>query len=412
MKSFRLSKILFNTITYIILTVFALVMLFPFLYMFATSLKTPNDTFTYPPRLFPREQSTIELDGYDEPLPLFLVLENGEKKEYALAQSGIPAGVYADPNDLETAYAVPLTFVKPTIGGGEVTLPDGTVQELMDVPVEGKILQLVQVNRTALGRFVDPEETTKEVFQVVRTSEPVTRITAHPENYVHVLKMENMERSLTNTTLITIFVVVGQMVTSVMGGYAFARLRFPGRDKLFLFYLGTIMIPFVMLIIPLYQLMVLFGWTDKLASLIFPWIFTAYGTFLMRQFFITVPKDIEEAALMDGASRFEILYRIFLPAAAPALATLATFTFLYAWNSFFWPLVIINTGNYENHVLTLTLNMLRGRASNSANLILAEAAISILLPFSPVLSSSTILYRKRDKAIGLRVNPIGSSLQS
>jgi multiple sugar transport system permease protein len=125
----------------------------------------------------------------------------------------------------------------------------------------------------------------------------------------------------------------------------------------------------------------LFGWTDRLASLIFPWIFTAYGTFLMRQFFITVPKEIEEAALIDGASRLEILYRIFLPAAAPALATLATFTFLYAWNSFFWPLVIINTGNYENHVLTLTLNMLRGRASDSANLILAGAAISILPPF-------------------------------
>ncbi|PKO10476.1 MAG: hypothetical protein CVU40_05075 [Chloroflexi bacterium HGW-Chloroflexi-2] len=381
MNSFRLSKILVNTITYIILTAFALVMLFPFLYMFATSLKTPNDTFTYPPRFFPREQSTIELDGYDEPLPLYFVLANGEKKEYALVQSGIPAGVYADPNDLETAFAVPLAFVKPAIGGGEVTLPDGTVQELMDVPVEGKIMQLVQVNRTALGRFVDPEDTTKEIYQVVRTSEPATRITAHPENYIHVLKMENMERSLTNTILVTIFVVVGQMVTSVMGGYAFARLRFPGRDKLFLFYLGTIMIPFVMLIIPLYQLMVLFGWTDKLASLIFPWIFTAYGTFLMRQFFITVPKDIEEAALMDGASRFEILYRIFLPAAAPALATLATFTFLYAWNSFFWPLVIINTGNYENHVLTLTLNMLRGRASDSANLILAGAAISILPPF-------------------------------
>ena len=140
------------------------------------------------------------------------------------------------------------------------------------------------------------------------------------------------------------------------------------------------MIPFVMLIIPLYQLMVLFGWTDRFASLIFPWIFTAYGTFLMRQFFITVPKEIEEAALIDGASRMEILRKIFLPAAAPALATLATFTFLYAWNSFFWPLVIINTGNYDNHVLTLTLNMLRGRASDSANLILAGAAISIIPP--------------------------------
>jgi alpha-1,4-digalacturonate transport system permease protein len=145
-------------------------------------------------------------------------------------------------------------------------------------------------------------------------------------------------------------------------------------------YLGTIMIPFVVLIIPLYQLMVLIGWVDKLAALVIPWIFTAYGTFLMRQFFIQIPKEIEEAALIDGASRLEILRRIFLPASVPALATQATFTFLYAWNSFVWPLLIINTGNEKNHVLTLSLSILRGRASDSPNLILAGAAISVLPP--------------------------------
>jgi multiple sugar transport system permease protein len=85
-------------------------------------------------------------------------------------------------------------------------------------------------------------------------------------------------------------VVIGQLATSVLGGYAFARLKFPGRDTVFVFYLGTIMIPFVMLIVPLYQLMVLIGWTDRLAALIIPWIFTAYGTFLMRQHFITFPR--------------------------------------------------------------------------------------------------------------------------
>jgi multiple sugar transport system permease protein len=100
----------------------------------------------------------------------------------------------------------------------------------------------------------------------------------------------------------------------------------------------------------------------------------------MRQFFITVPKEIEEAALMDGASRLQILWRIFIPAGVPALATQATFTFLYAWNSFFWPLVIINTANTANHVLTLSLNVLRGRAADSPNIILAGAAISILPP--------------------------------
>jgi ABC-type glycerol-3-phosphate transport system permease component len=382
MKSYRLSHILSNLAAYVVLTAFALVMLFPFLYMFATSLKTPGDTYNYPPRLLPREQKYTTVASFDDEKPLYFVQYAGEKQAFALVQAGVPAGVYARPEDLEITYSIPLELVIRSAGAAqEASLPNGEVAPLYDVPVNGDLLSMVQVGSTALGRFIDPDDPGKVAFQVVRTSEPVTRVTAHPENYTHVMTMENMARSLTNTTLITIFVVLGQMTTSVLGGYAFARLRFPGRDILFVFYLGTIMIPFVMLIIPLYQLMVLFGWTDKLASLIFPWVFTAYGTFLMRQFFITIPKEIEEAALIDGASRLTILRRIFLPAAAPALATLATFTFLYAWNSFFWPLVIINTGNYENHVLTLTLNMLRGRASDSANLILAGAAISILPPF-------------------------------
>ena len=140
------------------------------------------------------------------------------------------------------------------------------------------------------------------------------------------------------------------------------------------------MIPFVVIVTPMYQLMVAIGWVDRMVSLIVPWIFSAYGTFLMRQFFITIPREIEEAATIDGASRWQILWRIFVPAATPALATLGTFTFLYAWNSFFWPLVAINTGNTDNHVLTLSLSILRGRASDSPNLILAGAAIAIIPP--------------------------------
>jgi multiple sugar transport system permease protein len=208
----------------------------------------------------------------------------------------------------------------------------------------------------------------------------VENLSWHPENYNAVIELQGLDRALTNTALVTILVVLGQLLTSVLGGYAFARLKFPGRDTVFVFYLGTIMIPFVMLIVPLYQLMVAIGWTDRLASLIIPWIFTAYGTFLMRQHFITFPKEIEEAALLDGASRLQILRDILIPASVPALATQATFTFLYAWNSFIWPLVVINVGHEMNHVLSLALNVLRGRASDTPNLILAGGAIAIIPP--------------------------------
>ena len=239
---------------------------------------------------------------------------------------------------------------------------------------------MVEIGRTALGRFVNPDNLEDEVLANVRLSQPVEELTARPENYQDVIELQGLDRSLTNTILVTLLVVAGTLTTSVLGGYAFARLRFPGRDNLFVLYLGTMMIPFVVLVTPMYQLMVYIGWVDNMVALIVPWIFSAYGTFLMRQFFITVPKEIEEAAVIDGASRLQILWRIFVPASTPALATLATFTFLYAWNSFFWPLVIINTGNEANHVLTLSLNVLRGRASDSPNLILAGAAIAILPP--------------------------------
>ena len=239
---------------------------------------------------------------------------------------------------------------------------------------------MIRVSRTALGRFADPNDLSKTILQNVRNSEPVEKITFHPENYQEVVNLHGMDRALTNTALVTILVVLGQLATSVLGGYAFARLDFPGRDILFVIYLGTIMIPFVVVITPLYQLMILIGWVDRLAALIVPWIFTAYGTFLMRQFFISIPIEIEEAAILDGASRLEILWRIFLPASTPALATLTTFTFLYAWNSFFWPLVVINTGNEANRVLTLAVSVLGGRAADAPNLVLAGAAIAILPP--------------------------------
>ncbi len=381
-QSYRFLQFLNKFFVYFVLTAFALVMIFPFAYMLATSFKIPADTFRYPPRMLPRNPETIMVDGYDEPLPLYFVEVDGVQKEYALTQSNIKVGTYAPANDLTAMVERYLTEVKPTGGATnqQKVEVNGELEKLFDVEVDGQIIPMILVSQTTVGEFVDPQNPENKVFQNVRLSEPVETLGGHPENYTEVVELNNMARALSNTALVTILVVVGQLLTSVVGGYAFARLKFPGRDTVFVFYLGTIMIPFVMLIVPLYQLMVLIGWTDRLAALIIPWIFTAYGTFLMRQHFITFPKEIEEAALLDGASRLQILRQILIPASVPALATQATFTFLYAWNSFFWPLVIINVGNEKNHVLTLALNVLRGRASDTPNLILAGAAIAIVPP--------------------------------
>lgn len=383
MKSYRFVRFLSNFSVYFVLTFFALVMIFPFLYMLSTSFKIPADTFRYPPRMLPRDPVTIQVDGYDEPLPLYFVEVDGVRKEYALSKSNIKVGIYAPADDQANTVERFVSEVKPTGGvmNQQKVTVNGEEVKLFDVEVNGQIIPMILVEQTTVGEFIDPQNPESEpVFQNVRLSEPVENVSWHPENYKEVIDLNNLGRALTNTTLVTVLVVLGQLVTSIFGGYAFARLKFPGRDTVFVFYLGTIMIPFVMLIVPLYQLMVLIGWTDRLAALIIPWIFTAYGTFLMRQHFITFPKEIEEAALLDGASRFAILKDIIIPASVPALATQATFTFLYAWNSFIWPLVIINVGNEKNHVLTLALNVLRGRASDTPNLILAGAAIAIVPP--------------------------------
>jgi multiple sugar transport system permease protein len=382
LKSYRFTTLLRNLAVYAVLTFFAFFMLFPFLYMLSTSFKVPADTFRYPPRMLPRDQVTVSVNGYDQPLPLYHVIHNGSEREFVLTQSNIKIGAYAPAENPSAAVERRLTEVKPTGGAMDqktVTVA-GEEQKLFDVEVDGQIIPMILVSQTTVGEFIDPKNPDSKIYQNVRLSTPVEDLTWHPENYSAVVELQGLDRALANTALVTILVVIGQLATSVIGGYAFARLKFPGRDNLFVIYLGTIMIPFVMLIVPLYQLMVLIGWTNRLAALIIPWIFTAYGTFLMRQFFITVPKEIEEAALLDGASRLQILTKIFIPASVPALATQATFTFLYAWNSFLWPLVVINVGKTENHVLTLALNVLRGRASDTPNLILAGAAIAIIPP--------------------------------
>ena len=195
-------------------------------------------------------------------------------------------------------------------------------------------------------------------------------------NYLEVLNIVPLGTQLINTIIVTVLVVLGWVLTSVLAGYAFARLEFPGREWLFGAYLATLMVPFAVLIVPMYRLMLVFGWVDRLEALIIPWLFTAYGTFLLRQFFMSVPRDLEDAALIDGASHWGILFRIFLPLARPAIATLATFAFLYAWNSFLWPLIIISSPSRK--VVTQGLVDLQALYAARVDLIMAGSTLAVL----------------------------------
>lgn len=361
---------------YLLLGGFAALVIFPFVYMVFTSLKDPSDVFTYPPRVLPYEPETIAVEG--EELPLFQIdSEEGEGRSMVLVEQGIEAGLFAPEDDLENTVAIPLAFASDT---GITVVADGEELPIYTVTAGGETADLVLVRGTAVGRFVDPDDPTVEGYAVVRSAQPSERLTARWGNYDEVLGIRNFDRAITNTILITILVVAGSLFTSIMGGYAFARMRFPGRDVLFVSYLGSIMIPFVILIIPLFQIVVALNWNNSLAALVWPFFYTAYGTFLMRQFFVSIPKDLEEAAFIDGASRWRILWTIFVPLSWPAIATLATFMFLYAWNSFIWPLVVIDAGNTESSVLTLALAILGGQGADSPQLIFAGVTMAVVIP--------------------------------
>ena len=361
---------------YLVLGIFAIGMIFPFVYMFFTSLKDSSDVFTYPPRVLPYEAITVDVDG--EALPLFTIESDaGDERSMVLVESGVKAGVFALPSDLETTIAVPLEFASDT---GETMDVDSEPLPIYTVAFQGDTQDLVLLRGTAVGRFIDPDDPTVAGYAVVRTAEASEQITARWSNYREVLGIRNFGGAITNTVLITVLVVAGTLFTSIMGGYAFARMKFPGRDQLFVGYLGSIMIPFVVLIIPLFQIVVALNWNNTLAALVWPFVYTAYGTFLMRQFFLSIPKDLEEAAFIDGASRWRILWTIFVPLSWPAIATLATFQFLYAWNSFIWPLVVIDAGNTDSFVLTLALSILGGQGADRPQLVFAGVAMAVIIP--------------------------------
>lgn len=363
---------------YLFLAFFAALMVFPFVYMAASALKTPEDTFRYPPKILPRAPATEPVDG--EELPLFSLPVEGAPRDVVLAETGIEAGVFVDAGDPETVVAAwPLAFVEET--GGTVAL-DGEEVGVFRVPVDDGTRELALQRTTVVGRFVDPADPSVETYAVVRTAPAAETITARTENFTEVLERPAMDRALSNTILVTALVVIGVLFTSIMGGYAFARIDFPGRNAVFLAYLGSIMIPFIVVIVPLFQLMVALDWIDHLGVLVWPFVFNAYGTFLMRQFFIGIPIELEEAAVIDGAKRWRILWGIYVPLSWPAIATLGTFTFLYAWNSFVWPLVAINTANTDDYVLTIALRQLGGQAVESPNLIFAGIVIAVVVPMA------------------------------
>ncbi|MEW6127876.1 MAG: carbohydrate ABC transporter permease [Acidobacteriota bacterium] len=177
----------------------------------------------------------------------------------------------------------------------------------------------------------------------------------HWQNYMEAWKATNFLRQFMNSLVMSLSVTFGQIITSLMAGYAFARMQFFGKNPLFIVLLATIIIPFQILVIPIFIVLVKLSWVNSYWALIVPSLANAFGIFLFTQFFKTIPYELEEAAYLDGASRWTVLWKIMVPLSRPALATLFMFTFIAEWNELFKPLVFTSTRNMRTVQLGLTV---------------------------------------------------------
>ncbi|WP_027347162.1 carbohydrate ABC transporter permease [Hamadaea tsunoensis] len=198
----------------------------------------------------------------------------------------------------------------------------------------------------------------------------------HLDGYIGLLTESHILRWLLNTILVSAIAIAAHLVLCSLAGYGFARLSFPGKGVGFFLMVATVMIPTQLLMIPTYLMFARLGFVDTLAAAFVPWLATAFGVFLMRQFFLSLPAELEEAASIDGASTRQIFFRVVLPLAKPALATLALFTLLSSWNDLVWPLIAISDDRW--YTLQVGLTMFQGTRRTQWSLLMAGNVIATL----------------------------------
>lgn len=196
------------------------------------------------------------------------------------------------------------------------------------------------------------------------------------QNYVHAWQRIPLGRYYVNSMLVAGVIAVGQVTTSVLAAYVFARLEFPGRDIIFLLYLGTLIIPTQVTLVPTFLVVRWLGWVDTYQGVIAPSLAHPFGVFLLRQFFLSIPNDLEDAARIDGASPLGILLRIILPVSMPAITALAVFSFMWAWNSFLWPLIVLQTPN--KYTVPVGLAMLQSELGTDWPVVMAATVMTTL----------------------------------
>lgn len=207
---------------------------------------------------------------------------------------------------------------------------------------------------------------------------PPTLLPKHPtlDNYRHVFQAMDIPRLFLNSISVTVICVFLQLLTSALAGYAFARLNFRFKNAIFMVYLATMMIPLQVIIVPLFIEMRQLNLIDSLVGLGLPSVVTAFGVFLMRQAMLAIPRELEEAAILDGASHFRMFFSIALPLCTPTLAALGILSFMSVWNAYLWPLVVIFSP--EKMTLPLALSNLHGEHLTDWPMVMAGTTIAVI----------------------------------
>ena len=320
-KTTKGHEFFFKGITTLLLAAGAVVIMIPLAFMVSTSLKDPAQIRSDANTLIPRKPETVKTDG--ESYPLYKVTVNGKTTEMAM--------------------------IRKAPGG--------------------------------MGYFANPE-TPEELYELkLNEQKPIYRLDIHWENYPEALTAMPFGRYLLNTMIVTFVGMFGMLFSCSLVAYGFSRFRGRWLNALFLILLSTIMLPSQVRLIPLYIFFQNLGWVNTLLPLIVPQFFAnAYDVFLLRQFFMTIPLEMDESAKIDGANALQILLYIILPQSRPALVSVAIFHFLYAWNDFYEPLIFLHTR--ENWTLAVGLQTFDAIYTINTHLIMA---VSVLMIIPPIL---------------------------
>jgi alpha-1,4-digalacturonate transport system permease protein len=290
----------------------------PVLWLVLSSFKTSAEVVKFPPRLLPYRQETIEVEGYEEPLPLY-----------------------------------------------NVTLEDGST------------VQLAQVRRIGLeSQLVDPANPEEIIKVNIDAREPVERVVFSLENYIEGVQSFNFARYLRNSVIVTISATLLTLFVNSLAAFALAKYHFRGRTAIFLIIISTLMVPVSVVLVPIFLVITNVGWNNNLLGVIVPGAATPTGVFLLRQYMLTIPDELLDAARIDGASEWRIYAQVIVPLARPALAVLTIFSVMWRWNDFLWPLIVLSRS--EMFTLQVGLNSFQGELNVQWHLILAMTVLTLL----------------------------------